>query len=290
MDNESYVYNVTTNTTSVKSNSYDFWHKLGPLITMYTFCAIGFLLNLIELVMFYRKKCELSTNNIVLISLSCADLLYVLISPITITLYIKTIKVAHGYFYDSLIIFAIFNSVLHLLLMAVDRLIAITKPFWHHIVVSKKKVAMLCLGIWLLTAILILAIGFHKKSLFDETGISMHEIYAVDIYVILSLILIVSILIPTIYIYICIKIVRRSRNLTNGQSREQHHWKTAKTSGLICISFILLNAPFAIQYLIKVWNIDKWLYIVQLANCSVNSLIYFWINHSHRTRLIRYDK
>ena len=275
--------NVTNVTYAASTCSHTFWQNTAPLITTYAVCAIGFMLNFIELVIFYRKRNELSTNDTVLISLSLADLVYVLITSITITLYVRNIKVAHGYFYDSLISFAIFNSVFHLLLMSTDRLIAIRKPLWHHVNVSKKKLTILCLAIWLLTAVLIISVGFRKKALLHTIMLSNHtsmlnkrDALNIDIHLTVSLVLLVCIVFLLIYPYILLKIIKGNKNICRVQSR---NWKLAKTSGLICASFILVNAPLAIGYLIRLCNTDKWLYIVQMTNCFLNSLIYFWMRY-----------
>ena len=127
-----------SNSTSILSKT-----ELSELGMVWSLSFIGIITNTIQLISLYPIRHRTSTNQIIVASLSIADLTLVILRPTQFTL------LKFGMLKPSISVLLVYPSgytgLLTVFVMNVDRLLAIKKPFWHRIHINKKRTVKICL-------------------------------------------------------------------------------------------------------------------------------------------------
>ena len=134
-----------------------------------------------------------------------------------------------------------------------------------------------CISTWILFALV-------TSSIFiTEQFLNIMKLAPIFSTTFSSLLLVTGCVCIVCYTYITVTTYRRIHTFTQNDSATQmsHEWqmKTLKISLIITLTFIAVNVPPALMYLLKYhkkWH--KWLRVLYLLNCVLNSVIYFWIN------------
>ena len=270
------VFNTTTTLSQ---------QKVAELETVWPLCVLGVLTNSAQLVCLYRSRHGANSNQLVIASLSLADLAVVIVRPIQLTLSIfGKLK------YDIGVVLThplIYSGLLHILVMTIDRLFAIWKPFWHRLHMTKKRAIKMCLITWFMS-ILLGAPTYLMKKKARENLIGLLIVAACFTYIVC-------------YTFIIITVCNRHRDI-NGHKKESSESRgsngkhlserrTLKLCLAISLIYVLCNLPTTI--LIYIWRKEKhaqenllvkWVQHVYLINCSLNSIVYFWMTKGSKKR------
>ena len=247
----------------------------------------GIILNSVQLIMLYRFRRTSTNNHVYLISLSLSDLHVVLVKPVMLTLHIvgihniqletQTEKIGMSY-----LIMTVYNSLCHYVFITLDRLLAVSRPFWYRVTITRKICVYTCLLIWSVS-ILFAILRATAMNVIDKPLI--YKLQCVTSSIMISC---------GIFYLICysviLKIVFRRRaiktTLEHSQQSKISDWTlstsekhTLKISAGITISYMILNFPTAISYFFEVADYQKWLRLCFLMNCSVDSIIYFFLHN-----------
>ena len=118
--------------------------------------VIVVILNIAEIVIIARKKKNKKNNfERTLLSLSVTDLFYGALNLALLTSQLTIMNIQHGDMIVSYTIhlFVVVSSMLHVLLIATDRLFAVVAPLKHRVVATPKQMSYLIGGVWFLSAV-----------------------------------------------------------------------------------------------------------------------------------------
>ena len=235
----------------------------------------GIVFNSMELVSLLKRR-TLGNSSLIIASLSMADLVIVVVRPAVYILvkmeYIKNMIVMY-----SIPLGTAYNSFFHILLMTSHRFLAAKFPLWYRVNMTRKWTKFTCILTWILSLLMTASIFVAGQFMhFMDLASVFSAIFSV-------LVLATGCVCLICYIYITAITSRRSRTLThNGSARQISHdsqIKTLKISLAITLTYIVLNFPPTIMYLLNYhqkWH--KWLRVLYLLNSTLNSVIYFWLN------------
>ena len=243
------------------------------LVLFFAVAATGIILNSIQIYWLLRKKNHWTSNDVFILSLSISDLLYAILRSMFVALHL----ISDPEFERSLIMVALFIIVMHLLLLTVDRFFAVLFPIWHRVKVTKRKTVLACVGIWLITGLV--SLSGYIIDVFIQ--LQTEQIYSI---VSMTLIFVSGSSYVIIYSLIAYKVKMQSKAFKtstvkktgNGQRR------TIKISVLICSVFIVTNFPAAITAFLHICQ--RWMFLLQLASCSLDSVVYFWMGKKKTTQ------
>ena len=176
---------------------------------------------------------------------------------------------------NELLWFSVSSSLLHVLAVSFDRLLAVRYPVKHRFWFTHKKNKRLIIVIWVLSFLLILPTMF-VHLLTDRSYILQQ--------VISSLVLLTGLLIIFLYAYIIRKTVSKEcifEIITLQSGRKEvisacspREKRILMTTVLIVISFIVCSFPFAITYILtKSMNYTM---LLLISNTILNPIIYFF--------------
>ena len=183
------------------------------------------------------------------------------------------------------------TTLLHLIIIGMDRLWAIRAPFHHRIHTSHKKLVVLLGLCWCLPMIFILV---NIISIFTQDM----ELKMVHVYVTTTMCSVVAKIdiVAAILLLFCysaiICIIRERRGKIN-QSKHSNQSNSMNTL-IMCIGivlvFILFTAPFVAVY-ITIWERPKWLdslsrFVLPLSQIC-NSLLYFLQKYRRSKRSVK---
>ena len=288
------------NTTTIVVTKED---KIELFLT-WILSLIGVVINIAQLVSIYKTKTRLTNNHVYLISLSLSDLHIALARPI-----LRSLKILEVLQYSSFtlpyLLMTVYNSLLHYLIITIDRLIAVRRPLWYRVKVTKRKCIYSCLLVWVVSFV-IAVIRAIVVYLLDQ------EITESSQYVTCLIIIVCGVAYVVCYGWIVRTVFQRrtmipGNTTISGEEREssdptsnrrdisltknklrkrlsftlsQSELKTMKISASITISYVVLNLPIAISYLHGQAEYQRWLRLLYMLNCSVDSFTYFWLNKS----------
>ena len=245
--------------------------------------VIGIILNITEVALLSRQKARRTKYQNLIYSLSSADICTCLFS-LTSFIYRHAVFGArartspvHTVFIvaQELLWFSVSSSLLHVLAVSFDRLLAVRFPVKHRFWFTHKKNKRLIVVIWVLSFVLILpAIIFYlltKRNFLVKKLIS-------------SLVLLTGFLIIFLYAYIIRKTVSKECifqiiTLQSGKKEvisacSPREKRILMTSVLIVISFIVCSFPFAITYILT--RSRNFTMLLLISNSILNPLIYFF--------------
>ena len=250
------------------------------------------------------KLSSLRTKAIyLLVHLSCADLLVGFSIPYHISIFwipeLEHQSVTCALRYIS-IIFPISASVGFLLLVSIDRAVAILWPLKYQIYMTDTKIKIGCAFVWLASFILGVVgpiVSYQPWNSCDEIpcdlAVRFHQIYFTIF--LLPLLFTGMILIITVYIVIVIS-VRRQGNFRNGaneclRQREEsvhmkQHIKVLITGVIVVGIFCICYMPFLVIFSIQTYghkeNNKQWsrcktiATFLAIANSFMNAFVYAW--------------
>ena len=288
--------NTTTDGNIAKSSPLMDSSKATFLVILNSFQIIfGSIANVVEIVFFLRKRYEHhNASDKLTLNLAVADFLAITtyLPWRTYLLHIRRTS-EHYMYYTSLFVFGIFNTGNAILLIAIERFIAVTRPLRHPALVTSKVVWFGVTLSW--STALAMSIG-HTLS-FKEVLLDIHLEYEFF----LSLISIIQMILMSIIYTVILKIARSqvksissqlshlntesNKLATKSTSSILHIWKTARTTFCIVCLFYATFLPYSVYRIIThfdrtITNTSKhvtwrWLMSFTFLNSCLNPYIYF---------------
>ena len=238
--------------------------------------------NSFEIAHIYKKKNSKNSYEVLLISLSACDALFG-INNLVFTL----IKVVSGQIFVtvtlSFYIFSFVLSVIHLIILALDRWVSVTFPLKHKIYWKIRHAKRVVVVLWILAAI-ISGVIFYDLNLHScVAGGIQHWVIPVLTTILVGADSILVILYSLVFYQISkqkkrrAKISQSSRSSTNRAAQD----RKLKSAFLLCVlttlAFIFCTSRFTYQLLT---HSDKWpdFYssVLLVTNSFLNSFIYFF--------------
>ena len=242
---------------------------------------VGLISNIAEVILLCCQKTRRTKYQNVIFSLSSADICTCLFSLLCF-IYLNFGVTSKGrpdhiiyVIAQELLWFSVSSSLLHVLAVSFDRLLAVRYPVKHRFWFTHKKNKRLIIVIWVLSFLLILPtmlVRLHKgKSYIPQLVTS-------------SLVLLTGLLIIFLYAYIIRKTVSKECifeiiTLQSGKKEvisacSMREKRILMTTVLIVISFIVCSFPFAITYILtKSMNYTM---LLLISNTILNPIIYFF--------------
>jgi 7 transmembrane receptor (rhodopsin family). len=272
-----------------------------------TIGVIVAILNVLEIILILRLKRKKKIFEVILLSLSVADLLFGLSNASVCVVFLgnwKSISVFDVSY--TTYFFFVLTSILHLIFIALDRLAAIVRPIRHNIFMTRKKVYICLAVVWIVAAIaaLILYLTNDKGYLLQNKAIieqwkttrgnmtnrtrppseilvQKDDTYRTFMQELLSyFILIADSLLVIVYTLIIYKVQLKNRGNKSIRGKENHvtETKVSLLCVLVAVSFVLFTIPYAINRLVSL-NIQFLANVVLVSNSGMNSIIYFFRNY-----------
>ena len=254
--------------------------ELGTFITGLILSCLGLILNTIELVLLYRHKTRKTKYQHLIQSLSAADIcaslffmcLYIIKQSISKNeaQYSAVFVTTH-----DLVWFAVSSSLLHVLAISFDRLLAVRFPLKHRFWFTHKKNTVLIVVIWVLSFL------FVAPTIVVYLLTNDHHLTKL---LLSSLVLVSGFMIVILYAYIIRKTVSKDCifeiiTLQSGKKEvvsacSPREKRILQTSVLIVVSFFACSFPFAVLYIAKVRN--DYTTLLLLSNSILNPMVYFY--------------
>ena len=271
------------------------------------------ILNLVEIIMIAKLGKKKKIYEDILLSLSVSDFMFglsnVLINIVVLANDCDSEALLEATY--TLYIFSILSSIFHLMFITIDRVIAVRKPLKHKIFLTRKKVKILKLLLWILavviSALLLLLDEFTETfkvskevslmenqtlteipfSDFDkENGSttpnqSLQNVamiaenasnFSKDMALSLSIVIIIAdIAMVTSYSLIIYQTTFK-RKVTTNQGKFN---KLPFVCLAIVVTFILFTLPYAVAKL-ATGKIPFWANFILISNSAMNSIVYFF--------------
>ena len=238
--------------------------------------CVGFLLNISVFVKFYRKKKGKRSNaDILITSLACADITFCTGMMVNSVILITRC----GYSHKALSVYwnisqgaSFSGSLLHIMTIAMDRLIAVIMPvYYKKSSNSSAKVCVLLTTIWVVS-FLIASTQYFLSMLVIDAVVSV-------------MIFIASVEAICVYSIIGWRLYKRSTSLTVGKDQTKKLMKSCRKSVFLCalltIAFFSFNIPFVAYNLYVTVTGNEFtlaasqiLYYLMTLNCVVDPIIY----------------
>ena len=229
------------------------------------------IVNLIEIYLIAKRRRHITTYEALLLSLSIADFL-VGVSTVIFTAGAGQNKFTIATIGSPMFFFTFMSSMLHLSTLTIDRAIAVAYPLRHRYWVSKTRIVICIISLWVFSLAVTLPLALtqyvstHKKTVF---GYFM---------LVESVVMVVS---YAIIIYIAV-IRRRQRLQTSTGNRSNQQGNNMRKdlrlvlmSFTVVLSYTCLLCPFAVKTVThRVPNYYEKLAFV--INSVMNSLVYFF--------------
>ena len=262
---------------------------LGFNVANIVICFAALLLNLAEVALILRKR-QFKAFERVLLSLCVADIIVVLLYIIQ-----KFYENDHGRpIYDielqhlvnfPLEIFSVMSSITNIIVLGVDRLIAVKYPLKHGIWITTKKINILIAAAWIgSVALSVLANAnrfAHPDVKSDDSKFTATRIFS-------GLLFSSGLIITVIYAAIIHTVVKRSKKMKKMQSSGGAERQSRSdeipvtiTCVLVVVAFTICSYPFAIDILINRTN-PSIPFKPILLNALLDPLVYFFKGYLQR--------
>ena len=259
-------------------------NDLAPIsIANFVICYLAIVLNLTEMVMIARKKRK-NAFEWILLSLSIADTL----APISYTsqglyehfqrkaLYTGRLRYMLEF---PLEIFSVTSSISNIIILGVDRIIAVKYPLKHAVWITKRTTNLMILGAWI--ASIVLSILPNMKHFIQPSGVALETTQETSIYVFSGILFASGVAISATYAEIVRVVIvygnRRRKSMgTNSKSIRTRSDELAVTVTcvLVVFAFLLCSYPYAIDMLINLQ--PTWPFATIFLNAVLDPLIYFF--------------
>ena len=244
--------------------------------TNVTICFIAIILNLIELALITRKKLIKPFERI-LLSLSVADILVSVLYCFREFYELVTNQPLYNPATANLIeipleVFAIMTSTTNVLILGIDRLLAVKYPLQHAVWTTKAKTCLLIASAWV--ASIILSLLSNANGLAGDESVNARKT-SVKIFAGLLFTSVVGITI--LYALIVQTVVKRNKAMrqANGSTGMQNNEVVITiTCVLVVAAFAVCSIPYAIDIIIS--NTPSLPIKTFLVNTILDPLIYFF--------------
>lgn len=187
--------------------------------------------------------------------------------------------------FGHVVLFSINCSIWNLLMIAIDRFLAVKFPIRHRIIVTSRRTNMAILGVWITTLSITTCHIFTAQSgKVDSDHFTLASAYTILIF---------GGLLIAIYIDILHLISKSTERTTGDQKDNQTRWQKISsllhgknkhersafiTSCTVAVTFVICTYPFAIEYSAKRLGEDVSFAakLTVVLNSLVNPVIYFF--------------
>ena len=263
--------------------------------------SVGFttvLINLIQAVVLIKKSSRKSPFEIILLSLAFADLFSgagaLLIGTVDLLhLLQSTVKsglvAILGFSGPIIIAFSVWTSLLHVLLIAIERFTAVYFPLYHRIFISKRRNSTFIISVVWTISVVVVPVYYFRYKICVITGL-------ISSWLLIGFLII-------IYGLIARKVtLNNKQQARSGEPNDsQHSSKTQSlvvmNSGILIVSFILCSSPWVVlttrnlldgQHYIEEnqfrSNIAHYIFVV---NSLLDPFIYFFVSYYRKKNLIK---
>ena len=259
---------------------------LGFNVPNVVICFLALVLNIAEAALIVTKR-QFKPFQRILLSLSCADILVALLYVIQ-----KFYEKDHGRkIYDSAIehlisqpleLFAVMSSITNIILLGVDRLIAVRYPLKHRLWMTKTRINLYIVAAWFGSIALSVLSNVNRFAEPDnktpQAQITANRIFS-------GLLFSSGFVITVIYVLIIARVVRQrkiaSQMRKSGAEDRSNETTVTITCVLVVVAFSLCSYPFAIAMLIhnKGPNLP---FKTILLNALLDPLVYFFMGYVKR--------
>jgi hypothetical protein len=217
------------------------------------------LINTFVLLLVYKRKALRTVTNYILCSLAASDLLTGLFS-IPIYLACNIIRKGEICFWSELMLrLTSISTVLHLLMVTMDRYLAIIYSLRYHSIVTKKRAILLLSMIWCLSFFMaLIQLAWITPATMDVVKERPETIKDKEIpYDLLSIVVFFAVpLLVMLITYGCIffEVLRQSRNIKKNsvpgylenRKKDRHEWKAAIMFVIMVVVFVVCWLPYFI--------------------------------------------
>ena len=274
-------------------------------INVFGFICLGFLViltacgNIIICVVILKYRRLRTSSNLLIVSMGLGDILYSL-STLPLSMVLMCFRSdwplgrAGNMFFDAVWFLFFVLSFLNIQVIALNRFLAITRPYTYKQIATKKRTIVLCLGIWVYAAALVFGLSFT----FVETDGKVYEFlipggiyYSFLIFHAVFTFVTVPLLYAVIF-HIAKKhkleiIKQKDPNTSRSFYREL---KATWTIGLVICLFLLVWLPFLTNQFVDFDDISKgtWdqrnsiMCYITYCNGPVNIFVYSMWNREIR--------
>eukprot|EP00112_Aurelia_sp_Birch-Aquarium-sp1_P006201 Seg169.5 transcript_id=Seg169.5/GoldUCD/mRNA.D3Y31 product="Beta-2 adrenergic receptor" protein_id=Seg169.5/GoldUCD/D3Y31 len=239
-------------------------------------CFAALLLNIIEIGLLLRKIKRITIFEIWLLNLATADkivsVFMLILESIRLVTGEETLGIAFASVRkatETIVHFSVYSSSCILLVIAIDRFVAVKFPFKHRLLVTKKKAVIIMLMTWFVNITISLLGSFSNSKAF--------AILDSGVIILMSLLFLVT---YTLIIHSTVAARRRSisqkhcRGLESGVKEVE----VIATCVLVVISYQICMLPYAIATMCCDNSKDMPLYVFFMMYCNsiTNPLVYFF--------------
>lgn len=282
-------------------------------VVMLILCAFALITNSVSIIAVSHVRHSLTTHLKLIINLAVSDIFIVLsvlmhilnkifnsaMSPLSIgftepnSRLLSACSIAG---INSINIMSFLIVLLNLLAMAADHYIAIMKSFHYPYIMSRRRGYMLIAAMWITATLggfsnfLIGTIGYKSQTLFNYCEYIMYDSYHAE-FLVFGVTIICLFTMTFIYTRIFIEVKRIQAKMPSIPNYTLHNKKALTTTLLIIGAFVICwlpNCLFQLAMIVeihlhkravyKVFStfvlVSKYLYILQLANCFLDPIIY----------------
>lgn len=217
----------------------------------------------------YRYHQLRTPDNMLLASLSCANMLYVFVFVSRVVIYFSP-EVEYSAFCSIVTVFCkclLLLTTMHLCIISVDRMLAIKHPLKYPLWVTNRRALFLAILLWVVFAVLLIVLVYgaadhgdfwkHMTRCNGALKKSTHRRPKKEILSIVFTYIIPFFVMLTSYGMI-FKVVKVQSNKaypeTQKQAKRKSELKAAKTIGLLIGAFVILYTPLYIFSAIRVMN------------------------------------
>ena len=272
------------------------------------------ILNLVEIIMIAKIKRKRKLYEILLLSLSVSDFMFG-ISNVFVNIFFLAGACGNKHFVEAAFttyLFFVLTSIFHLSFITLDRLIAVLKPLQHKLILSRKRVYIFLILLWILSV----AISASLQIANEFTSTSKHDTlkapfqnqtfmvtpfpklerkkngiqpiakpqnpqkspkrdisYPEDTQFVLSIIIVVADAVIVISYFLIIYLTTFKNKKVSSNSKEKSKLP------FICIAiaaiFVLCTLPYAIGRF-AFGKAPFWSNVILILNSGMNSIVYFF--------------
>ena len=327
MSNSNFTHNLSSLCNSLTNNSQCpeflgngtqsfsdiFYVHILPQIIL-AFMAI--LLNAAEIYMM-RKKKKYYPSEYLMVSLAVADFMFSILVVVAQTVFSATfnsdltsgdVSFTRQLFLeiiDTLIGFSVFASIVHVVAISMDRLVAVFLPLRHRVRTDAIKMKRIVIGIWCLTVIFIGSLSAYQyRGGINEEA---HESSRRTSKIISVLMFVAAALVAVIYMSITRKLAIQANFLHSLQSssgqknaKKRPHGNLQKrrskrskiemvalvTAGVITVAFLACTLPYACLHFVLIVSetMETVFLCLLICNSICNPLVYFWRGYWLKTK------
>eukprot|EP00111_Clytia_hemisphaerica_P005498 TCONS_00015945-protein len=272
--------------------SQDYHHILPQIIL----AVIAMLLNMAEMHLMKKRK-KYFPSELLMISLAVADFLFSLLVVLTLTLTLTyhndgpTGRMVNECLY-MLTSFSIIASILHVVGISIDRLIAVLFPLRHRVRTDAVKMKRAVFSIWLLTLAFVASISvykYHRGLAYLMNDDSLHH----KSELLISYTIFIScFIVALIYLIITRRLAmqasflrsfrrstsRHKQNKSRNNRRSKVETVALLTACIVTVSFLVCTLPSACLPIVN--NVSNTIHTISLCflvcNSICNPIVYFW--------------